>query len=401
MRVTFVTNYYPPEVGAPQTRIAALVQGLADRGASVTVHTCAPHYPDGRVRPPYRNRPFQVEQRGPARVVRSLVYPAANEGVARRVAGQVSSAASAVATAPLTGAADVVIAESPPLFTAAAAVAYARLKRAPLVINVADRWPLSAVELGAIRQRSAIRAATWLEHRCYRSAAAIVTVGEGMAAALAGLDSARGRVHAIPPGVDLDAFRPSPRPRGGPLRLLYAGTLGASQRLETVLEAARLAGPEVLQVTLVGDGAEAARLREVVRAGAIENVRIADSVDHEAVPALYSAADAAVVALRGLPVFEEAVPTKLLEAMAAGRAVLLSGRGEAARLVRRLGCGVVVEPEQPGPLAAAVEELAGDADRLDALGSAGRRAAEREFGRERFVERWWEVVRAVTDRRPV
>src|SRR4051812_44156378 len=103
MRVTFLTHYYPPEVGAPQARISALARGLSRRGADVTVHTCFPHYPAGGVTRPYRNRLLVHEHDDGIRVVRSVVYPAANEGFARRLADHLSFAVSAVVTAPSAG----------------------------------------------------------------------------------------------------------------------------------------------------------------------------------------------------------------------------------------------------------------------------------------------------------
>jgi glycosyltransferase involved in cell wall biosynthesis len=400
MRVIFLTHYFPPEVGAPQVRIEALARGLARRGAVVTVHTCVPHYPDGQIREPYRNRVYQVGHEGSIRVARSIVYPAPNRGFLKRIAGHASSALGAVLTSPLTGRADVVVAESPPLFTGAAAIAYAATKRAALVVNVADRWPASAVELGALRQRRLIDAASWLEQRCYRAAAELVSVSDRMAAELEALDSARGKVRVIGPAVDVEAFRQGPPPAGRPLRLLYAGTVGAAQGLETVVEAARLAGPDAVQLTIAGDGAEAAAIRDSLDRSRVANVRMLGSVPHDQVPGLYADAHAAVVALRALPIFDEAIPTKLLEAMAAGRAVLLSGRGEAARLVSRHEAGIVVAPESPAALAAGLRQLAHDPDRLQALGAAGRRAAAEKFSRERFIDRWWDLLQAVTGPRP-
>src|SRR5215213_3723998 len=144
VRVIFLSHYYPPEAGAPQARISAVAHGLVARGHRVTVHTGFPHYPTGRIIPPYRNRLMRAECEGALRVVRSAVVPAPNRGFARRLADHAAFAVSSLATSRWSGPADVVVAESPPLFLAGAAVGYARGKRAPLVINVADRWPASA-----------------------------------------------------------------------------------------------------------------------------------------------------------------------------------------------------------------------------------------------------------------
>jgi glycosyltransferase involved in cell wall biosynthesis len=400
MRVTFLTHYYPPEVGAPQARISTLARLLAERGVTVTVHTGFPHYPDGRVKPPYRVRPYLAEREGPVRVVRSAVYPAPNRGFGRRLAGHLSFAACALASARAAGRADVVMGETPPLFTAAATIPYARLVGAKAVLNVADRWPASAVELGALRSPPAIRAAERLERACYRHAAAITVPTEGLAAGLGELPEARGKVVRLGPAVDTDRFRPLPGPEGdGPLRLLYAGTIGLAQGVDTLVEAARLAGPEV-EVSIAGDGAEAAQLRERLRREPAGNVRLLGAVPHERVPALYRDVDAAAVLLRDRPVFEDALPTKLLEAMAAGRPVLLSARGESGRVVESAGAGVVVPPGDAAALADAMRRLRADRPALGALGAAGRSYVERHFAWEATVARWQELLERVAAQDP-
>ena len=395
MRVTFLTHYYPPEVGAPQARISTLARLLAERGVDVTVHTGFPHYPDGRVKPPYRVRPRLVERDGPVRVIRSAVYPAPNRGFGRRLAGHLSFAGSALLTARSAGPADVVVGESPPLFVGAATIPYARLVGAAVVLNIADRWPASAVELGALRSRPAIRAAERLELASYRGAAAITVPTEGLAEDIGRLPAARWKVVRLGPAVDTDRFRPLPAPAGdGPLRILYAGTIGLAQGVGTLLEAARIAGPEV-ELRIAGDGAEAADLRERLRREPAANVRLLGAVPHERVPALYGDVDAAAVLLRDRPVFESALPTKLLEAMAAGRPVLLSARGESERLVEAANAGLVVPPGDAAALAGAMRRLRAERQSLGPLGAAGRSFVERHFGWESAAARWEDLLERV------
>lgn len=414
MRICFLTHYYPPEVGAPQARISALARELASRGATVTVHTGFPHYPDGVIRPPYSNRPWLVERDGAVRVVRTAVYPAPNRGFARRILNHTSLAASALAGLRLAGPADVVVCESPPLFLAGAAIPYARTKRAALLLNVADRWPASAVELGALGNRRAIAAAEWLERTAYRSAAAISVPTAGLVDDLEAVPAARGKVVRLGPSVDVDRFDPAPPggeapPPGGEappaagerLRVLYAGTIGMAQGLDTLVEAARLAGPDAVEVTVAGDGADAPLLRERLDRERLENVRMVGSVAHEEVPDLYARADASAVLLRDRPLFRGALPTKMLEAMAAGRPIVLSARGEAARLVTDCGAGVVVPPENPEAMAAAFRELAADRPRVIDLGAAGRRCALQRFSRDRVVSLWWDVLERLAARHPL
>ena len=390
MRVAVLTHYFPPEVGAPQARLAALAEGLAARGASVTVHTGFPHYPDGVVLAPYRNRPWRSERIGSVRVVRSLVLPAPNRGFARRLLDHAGFSASALATAPVAGGADVVLVESPPLFLGAAAVPYAWAKRAALVVNIADLWPDSAVQLGALSHPRAISLARRLETFVYRGATRITAPTEGITRILEGRPECEGKVRHTPPFARRELLdTPAVRRSGGPLRVLYAGTVGMAQGICTLLAAAKLVGPEVVEVTVAGSGAEAELARRQVEADGISNVRLLGTVPFEEIPRLYGETDAAVILLRDRKILEGALPTKLLEALAAGRPVIFSGAGEAARMVRRAGCGRVVPPEDAEALAAAFRALAGED--LEALGEAGRRAAS-SFEQSRGIERWLGVL---------
>jgi glycosyltransferase involved in cell wall biosynthesis len=405
LRVVLLTHYYPPEIGAPQTRIAALARGLEQLGDEVTVHTGFPHYPDGAIRPPYRNRPLLREREGSVRVLRSAVYPAANQGFARRLADHLSFAASALATASAAGPAEVVVAESPPLFLAVAAIGYARAKRAALVLHVADLWPDSAIELGALSSPTAIRAARLLERAAYRASAAIACPTEGIAEKLAGRPESAGKAALIRPAVDLDRFDldraagAGAEPPERPLRVLYASTVGMAHGLGTLLDAVaeleRRPDAPAVEVTIAGDGAEAAELRERLRSQGPSGARMLGALPGERVPSLYAESDVAAVLLRDRPLFRGALPTKMLEAMAAGRPVVLAAAGEAARLVEGAGAGLVVPPERPAALADALALLARDTGLRQRLGAAGRRAAVEGFGREQWLRSWRDLLAGV------
>jgi hypothetical protein len=391
-----LTHYFPPEAGAPQARIDLLARTLAARGVQVTVHTGFPHYPSGVVTAPYRNRPWRRENRDGISIVRSAVYPAANQGFARRLADHASLAVSALATAPQSGPADVVVGETPPLFTAAAGVAYAVVKRAAYVVNVADRWPASAVALGALRNPRAIAAASALERFVYDHADLIVAPTQGIVDELARVPEAATKARRLWPVVDLDRFDPRPRRAdpGPPLELLYAGTLGLAQGLEVLVRASALAGPNVVQTTIAGDGADAGRLRALVRKERVANVRVLGAVPAARVPELYADADAGAVLLRDLEIFRGALPTKMLETMAAGRPLLLAARGESAQLVRDAGAGIVVAPGDAEGFAQACRRLQSDPDLRLTLGHAGRAYAEAHFGAQRAADAWAEQLSA-------
>ena len=267
------------------------------------------------------------------------------------------------------------------------------------MVNVADRWPASAVELGALTSPRAVALAESLERLIYRHSAAITVPTDGLHRGLDALPSANGRVHRLGPSVDVELFDPEPPRPSGPLRVLYAGTIGMAQGLETLVEAARLAGPQQVALTIAGDGHDAPALAERIKRDRLDHVQMLGSVAHAKIPALYAETDIAVVLLRDRPIFEGALPTKLLEAMAAGRAIALSARGESADLVHEVGAGLAAPPEDPAALAALFTRLHEDPASVAELGRAGRAATLARFSRALVTEQWQELLGDLVARR--
>jgi glycosyltransferase involved in cell wall biosynthesis len=398
VHVLYVTHYFHPEVGAPQTRILESAQRLAAHGHAVTALTGFPNYPDGVIPAPYRGRLMQTEWVGPVRVIRSAVYAAPNRGFARRLLNHASSAISSTLASPRAGPTDVVIAESPPLFTAAAGVLIARLRRAPLVLNVADLWPESAVQLGALRDPRAIRLAEAMERFAYRHAALIAVPTPGMRDSLLSRGLPDERVVHLPNAVDIDRFGAAPAPVGRERpRIVYSGTVGMAQGIGTLLEAARIleAEGDELEFLVAGDGAERPQLEALAREWGLRSVTFAGKLPRERIPAVIGGADIAVLTLRDLPLFEDALPSKLLEYMAAGRPVAAGAAGLVASVVEAAGAGLVTPPEDASALAASIRRLARDPVTAAAMGASGRRYVHEHFSRDAVVGRLERLLREV------
>ena len=395
--ILFLTPYYPPETGAPQTRISETAVRLVRRGHRVTVLTTLPNYPNGVVPPAYRRGRRRREVVEGASVVRvwSLIRP--NRGFLGRVLAQMSFGCLAgVLGAPSVGRPDLIIVESPPLFDAIAGRVLARLKRCPFVFTVADIWPESAVQLGMLRNRTAIWLAERLEWSTYRQAAAVWAITEGIRRTLIerGLDPER--VFLLTNGVDTMRFRPGDRAQArrelewdDAFTVLYAGTIGLAQGLSTLVAAAEaLRDHRDVRVVVVGEGAAKAALEtEAIRRG-LKNIVFLGLLPHDRMPLFVAAADACLVSLRKIPMFNGAVPSKLYEAMAGARPILLAVDGEASRLVvDEAGAGVFVEPEDPAALASAILALKAEPDAARQLGLRGRAWVEAKFDRDELTAR--------------
>lgn len=347
-----------------------------------------PNYPDGIIPPEYRRSWRKTEWLDGIRVVRTAVYPAANTGFAKRLVNHVSFALSSLSAVPAVGPTDVIVAETPPLFTAAAAVVISRLLRAPLLLNVSDLWPESAVQLGMLHNRTAIRLAEWVERFAYRYSATVTVPTPGMVRILGERGYGADKVKLLPNAVDIDRFSPSPPTTSELCRAMYCGTVGLAQGVGTLLAAAELLerDQQPVEVIIVGDGAERGELEEQAIRSGLKRVTFVGRVSSEEVPERIASANVTVMTLRDLPLFEDALPTKLLEYMAAGRAVVAAASGQAARLLEEVGAGIACPPENPAALAEAIGRLASDPELAREMGVRGRRHVEERLSRRAMVD---------------
>jgi glycosyltransferase involved in cell wall biosynthesis len=301
---------------------------------------------------------------------------------------------------PRLGKVDVVIASSPTLFSALSALIIARLKRVPFVIEVRDLWPEAIVDLGLMRPGLLVRALQALARFLYAQAARVVVVTESFADRLAAQGVPRQKLEVIPNGADTRFFSPSsdaPPPANGKsdrFVVAYIGSHGLSHGLDVVLDAAA-AQPDVTYL-LVGDGADRDRLVAERDRRQLTNVVMRPSVEKAAVPGLYSAADACLVPLRDVPLFESFVPSKLFEVLAAGRPVIGAVRGEAREILSRSGGALLIEPQRGDQLAEAVDRLRSDPALRATLARNGRAFAEQHYDRDALAARYLELLRDVT-----
>lgn len=392
MRVIFLTEYYPPERGAPQTRLRETIDGLRALGFECSVITGPPHYPAGRVLDGRRLLWPRRDRIDGVTVHRLPMIPRPNGSIVDRVIDQGSFAAVAVAAAPIISRADAFVVESPPLFLGGSAAMLRAMTGRPYVFHVADPWPDFPIAAGALRGALPIRLALWLESLAYRRASVITTVTPPLVDRLAVKQGATGKVRLVPNAVDTGRFRPDLDPRAAKaalgwapdFTLVYSGTVGIAQGLDTLIEAVRLLPDIDVTVRVIGDGIEAATLRQRAADRGLERLVFQPSIAADEVPTVLAAADGILVLLRRGPLYEESLPTKLLEGLAAGRPIIVSADGYAATLVAEAGAGLVAPAEDPQALAGAIASLRGNADRVP-MGAAAQELARTRFSRQASV----------------
>jgi colanic acid biosynthesis glycosyl transferase WcaI len=404
MNILFLSDNFPPESNAPASRLHEHARHWVRAGHRVTVITCAPNFPEGKLYRGYENRWHQTEELDGIRVVRVKTYMAANEGFLGRTLDYLSFMGMGVLAGAIERRPDVLVATSPQFFTALGGAGLGALRGLPFVFEVRDLWPASIVAVGAMREGRVIQALERLELALYRRAAAVVVVTEAFRDDIAARGIPRDKIHLVPNGADLGWCAPRPRDPGvvaeygleGKFVVGYIGTHGMAHALERVLDAAQALRdvPELVFV-FAGAGAERAALERSVARRGLESVRLVPRQPKQRMPALWSVCDVTLIPLRADPVFAGVVPSKLFEAMAHGVPIIISvPEGEATALVRETGAGLVVPPEQPAALAAAIRELMGAPERLGELRARALAAAPR-FSRERQAERLLGVLERV------
>ncbi len=404
MRVLFLSDNFPPETNAPAVRTFQHAREWVEQGHDVTVVTCAPNFPGGRVYEGYRNAVYSVGSASGVRVVRVWSYMSANAGTFRRSLDFLSFMLSAVPASLMQRRPDVVVGTSPQLFAALGAWVVARAFRVPCVFELRDLWPESIIAVGAAGDGAIVRGLSRLAHFLYRHVDHIVSVTESFVLILEERGIPAAKMSVVRNGVDLEHFTPAPpntelRHSVGAgdddMLVTYVGTVGMAHGLRHVLDAAELDGCAGVRFLIVGEGAEKAALKEEAEARGLDCVTFLSGQPRERVPAILASSDAVLVHLRDAPLFDSVIPSKIFEAMAMARPIILGVRGESARLVERTESGLAVRPEDPGALLSAVEKLRTDPAMRRRLGENGRRAAEREFCRKAAALRMLEVLKRV------
>ncbi len=365
VHVLFLTDNFPPEVNAPASRTFEHCREWVKAGHRVTVITCAPNFPKGKVFDGYRNKLWQRETMEGIEVVRVWSYITANEGFVRRILDYQSYMVSAIIASLFVRKVDVIVGTSPQFFTACAAYVASRLKFRPYIFELRDLWPESIKAVGAMKNERAIALLESLELFLYRKAARVISVTNSFKDNLVSRGIDGSKIEVVTNGVDLSQFKPRSKDPAlerqlgleGKFVVGYIGTHGLAHALETVLDAAeRLRGTDVVFL-LLGDGARKQALREDAARRGLDNVVFIDTVPKAEVPRYWSILDVSLIHLQKTELFTTVIPSKLFESMGMGLPVLHGVEGESARIVRDENAGIPFEPENADALVVALRRL--------------------------------------------
>jgi glycosyltransferase involved in cell wall biosynthesis len=343
MKIIILTQYFLPEMGAPQNRLFELAKGFRARGWEVKVVAAMPNYPTGKIFKDYQGKFSSKDQVEGIDVKRYWIYASNSARAFPRILSMLSFSFTALFSAffmrrqkP-----DFLIVESPPLTLAFSAWLISKFSGARMIMNVSDLWPLSAKELGAISEGTLYRSIETLEHFLYKRA----DLCTGQSAEIVEYIKPRttSPVYLFRNGVDTTRFIESNQSStmGEPIRIVYAGLLGVAQGIFPLCEAINFskAGAEF---HIYGTGFDKERIEEFLKANPDRGIKYFGVIPRDNMPDVLQKYDATLVAL--VKNIYGAVPSKIYESMAAGLPIFFSGEGEGARIIKEHEVGWVNQP---------------------------------------------------------
>lgn len=397
MNILFLTQYCPPEVGAPQNRIFEFAKGLKKKGNEVTILTALPNYPKGEIFEEYKGRGVVVEEIDGIKIIRTAIYATKSKSFVKRLGNYFSfTFSSVIQGTKYVGNPDIIITESPPLFLGWSGYVLSKMKKAKFVFNVSDLWPESAVKLGVLNNKLFIRMSTWLEEFCYKKAHLVTGQTKGIVNNIVERGFDANKVKLITNGVDVSFFNKSNRDEeyrksigvDGKFAICYAGIHGIAQGLEVIIDAAEiLKDNKDIIFNFYGDGPEKSMLMDMVKEKSLTNVNFFPVQGKKNMPKIIASMDATVVPLKRLDLFKGALPSKMFEALASELPIILAVEGEAEKLINDAKGGIVVEPENSKEIAEAILKLYNDNNLKLELGANGREYVEKNYSREAIVSK--------------
>lgn len=403
MKILFLTQYCPPEVGAPQNRIFEFAKQLKKFGHEITILTAMPNYPKGEIFEEYRGKKLVKEEIDGIKIVRTSIYATKEKSFTKRLKNYLSFTFSSVFTGlKHIEEQDVVITESPPLFLGWSGYVIAKRKKAKFVFNVSDLWPESAVKLGVLNNKLLIKASTWLEEFSYRKASAVTGQTKGIVDNIVSRGFDKNKVHLITNGVDTEFFKKENRDEKlreewgikDKFAVCYAGIHGLAQGLEVIIDAAELLKEEKdIQFVFIGDGPEKSKLMDMVKEKELNNVSFQPVQLKPNMPRIIASMDATVVPLKKLDLFKGALPSKMFEALSSELPIVLAVEGEAEKLINDARAGITVEPENAKEIADAVLKLYKNKDLKEELGQNGRKYVIENYSRESITRKLEKILK--------
>jgi glycosyltransferase involved in cell wall biosynthesis len=408
MRILYLSQYFPPEIGAGENRAFEMVKNLKRLGHQVTVITEFPNYPSGIVPNAYRFKLFEKKRFKGIEVIRSYVKASPERSFINRISLYLSfMLGSVLAGVKIKKGFDLVYATSPPLFVGLAGYFISRIKNCKFVFEVRDIWPDAAIVLGQLKNRTLIKLSKKIENLCYRKADKIIVATQGLSFLLQQKSVPRDKIEVVLNGVNTRFFKYVPEKERHKEKIgyknkflaLYFGTIGLAHGVDVLVKVAQsLKGKDYIQFLMVGNGPDLGKIKRLKKLHQLDNLNIQEEKPRRDLLEFIAAADVCLVPVRKKRFFDSALPVKMFEAWACGRPIILSVEGEAREHLEKAQAGIWAEPEDAEGIKDALLSLHNNPRLCQEFGKNGRSYVEKHFSRKIQAERLEKILVKVVDK---
>jgi glycosyltransferase involved in cell wall biosynthesis len=393
MRILLVAQFFPPDITAAAFRLDEMCQLLAAQGHEIRVLTSVPHKAQVGGTKTDLSRAVQI--------FRTPLFPVGKGGAKRYILHYLSFVLGSIwkgvgvwwsGWRP-----DVVWTSSPPLFVGLTGRFLSMLFRRPLVFEVRDIWPDTAVAAGQLPGSGpAYKIGKWMELYFYRKAAHIVCVAQPMRQRIA--EQTATPVSVAYNGVlrrkaeaDIQAPVTLRSAEGEPRSILYAGNLGHLQELDLLVqgfgELVREGALEGWNLRLLGAGQQKERLQQQIEnCGLSSRASIEGPVSREQAMLESRRADLLYLNLKKDPVLEKTIPSKVFDCLLAGRPIVAGIAGEGCEILAETGANVSFEPGNLAELKNALRKAVEHFDEIHAQAPRNVEMVLERFTREKAVD---------------
>lgn len=367
MRLLFITDNFPPEVNAPATRTHEHCVEWTKQGVEVTIITCAPNYPQGKVYAGYENKLYQTETIDGIKVIRVWSYISANEGFIKRILDYISFAVMAFWVG-LFIKTDIIVATSPQFFTTLTGYALSIFKWKPWVFELRDLWPESIRATNAMQADTILDALEKLELFLYKKATKVIPVTDAFKTNLIKRGIAANKIEVVTNGSNLELFKTQGKNQDLLTKLGlqnkfvvgYIGTHGMAHSLDFIMQSLPHVKDETIHFLFIGDGAEKKRVRQMAQDLKLENVTFLDPIPKRQIPEYIALTDITLVPLKRSDTFKTVIPSKIFEAASMQKPILLGVDGEARGIVQTHDAGLYFVPEDTDSFLSVLQKMKDD-----------------------------------------
>ena len=404
MNILFITQYFPPEIGAAPERAYEFARYFKERGHQVQVITGFPNHPSGIIHQGYRSKLTSKECYKGIDILRTYTFATPNKTLINRFLNFLSFSFSSLLGLFFIKKPEVILLTIPPLFLGATGIIYRFITRKPLVLDVRDLWPRAAVELGEMKESIVIKILTKMELYFYKKANRITVVTEGIKNDLIHRGVPREKINLITNGVNTEIFNKvtdiqNPYKSFGldnKFIVVYSGVIGIQHGVTYIAKAASILSREKdIAFVFIGDGVKKNELKKEAEKCGLDNIHFLQNQPVEFLVEFLSYSHIGLATLRNLPFCNGIILVKIFCYMSCMLPVILAGYGESKDIVVKSKAGLCIEPENPEQLAEAINVLYKSPEKCNQFRINGRNHVEKYYSRRSIAGKMEEMLKNI------